>query len=559
METKKSKKKILVLLGVTAALAVIAIVTAVVFFWGKNKEKEQEYRLIKVAAFSGRVMLTRNDKEDDVFEGMKLKSKDMITTHANASVELLVDSDKYIMAEENTCFSITSKGDKKNGKFTIKLEYGTTLVEIDNKLNEGSKFEVHTPNAITAVRGTTFNVTYDKEAHVTEVAVEKGMVEVSTDTETGMVEAGNTIFVQDNGTLTRERPDTFWDEGVTKGRWPIPEYTDEIAIYMSNVSMWELEKDFGVKQLKDWVLVRAESEDGIAFSREDVFLFYGIADEREYKEELGKTKSGASEYQAKYLTNKDGESVTMIARRSSAPDKIYQADYYLKREDGYYFHISIRDGSKESEDVVDYERYVALTSKCYFVWDVKKNGTEEAAAREVLAKEYMTLFRGEPNAIKLNFLLSVVQSSLTSGNTSYVKTALNKIYYNQNNPDCYSRVIRTDGGSDYEIAELNKLFSAITDDTINETNIPPISRIDEEYLVYQPCTATEAGSTTVTIEKVTLDEKAKLVVEYSFRTNYGSSGKTGETGTTKAYFKKASDGRYVLDYAEVVSKQRFEE
>lgn len=48
----------------------------------------------------------------------------------------------------------------------IELKYGTSLIEIENKLEDGSTFEVETPNASLSVRGTTFEARYGENGEI---------------------------------------------------------------------------------------------------------------------------------------------------------------------------------------------------------------------------------------------------------------------------------------------------------------------------------------------------------------------------------------------------------
>lgn len=190
------KKKGLLLVGILALVAIVAVVVAVVVSKG--------YRVIKVEEFEGEVILERASEEKEVFEGLKLKSEDTMTTEEDGLVELLVDEDKHILAKENTCFTIQSNGNNKEGKLTIELEYGTSLVEIENKLPDGYDVEVETPNASMSVRGTTFEVGYDKATKVTKLIVTEGKVKVKVKgkKESMNVEAGEGVIIQDDEIIT---------------------------------------------------------------------------------------------------------------------------------------------------------------------------------------------------------------------------------------------------------------------------------------------------------------------------------------------------------------------
>lgn len=185
----KKSKRMPILIG-AAVIAVIAIVVVVVIM-------NQGYRVIKVESFDGDVMLERDASITDIFEDMNLKSEDMVTTGAAGVIALWADTDKHIAATENTCFTIVSNGDETKGTLKIELQYGTALIEIENKLPDGSSFEVETPNASLSVRGTIFEVTYIPETNTTILKVTDGSVQVDTNVETGIVNAGEMAIITD--------------------------------------------------------------------------------------------------------------------------------------------------------------------------------------------------------------------------------------------------------------------------------------------------------------------------------------------------------------------------
>ncbi len=175
------------ILTVVAAIATVLVIT----FAGK---KEDVYRVVKINHFEGEVTVLRDEKMN-AFEGLQLISEDTVETGESSKAELLADSDKHILAEENTKFVLKATGTEKSGNITINLLYGTSLIEIENKLSEESYFEVTTPNATLSVRGTTFEVNYDEETETTSVEVIEGVVAVTSEDKTEELTAGKTAVV----------------------------------------------------------------------------------------------------------------------------------------------------------------------------------------------------------------------------------------------------------------------------------------------------------------------------------------------------------------------------
>ncbi len=203
-------KKLLVLIGAVALVVIAAVVTILMVI---NKG----HRVIKVESFSGNVALERDESEKDIFKNMNLKTQDVITTGADGLIGLLVDDDKNIAAVENTCFTIVSKGNEKKGSLKIELKYGTSLIEIKNKLPEGSTFEVETSNASLSVKGTIFEVTYTPDTQTTVLKVTKGCVQADTKTKSDKVNAGETAIIkEDNIEISKTSDDKNNDKDDDK-------------------------------------------------------------------------------------------------------------------------------------------------------------------------------------------------------------------------------------------------------------------------------------------------------------------------------------------------------
>ena len=161
---KKDKFKGFIPLVCTTLIIVGITVAAVIWMF----DRVDAYRVIKIEEHNGEILLQHEEKEMTMSEnnqycGMNLQSGDVVTTYDAAHMVLLLDSDKYVYADENSCFSVMTADNEENRKIKINLEYGKALCEIENKLSEEATFEVETPNATASVRGTIFGVYYDVE------------------------------------------------------------------------------------------------------------------------------------------------------------------------------------------------------------------------------------------------------------------------------------------------------------------------------------------------------------------------------------------------------------
>lgn len=184
-------------------VAILTITVMLVACGSSEVSESEEFRVIKVSSFSGGNNIIRSEETMEAFEGMSLLSDDRVEVQESALLELLVDDDKHIAASESTIFRILATGNKDNGSVCIKLISGEALFTIDNKLSEGSTFEVKTPNASLSVRGTTFKVGYDPVIEATTVEVIEGTVEVKSAEETNMLTSDdNEIVIVGNADYT---------------------------------------------------------------------------------------------------------------------------------------------------------------------------------------------------------------------------------------------------------------------------------------------------------------------------------------------------------------------
>lgn len=335
----RKKKKILF---ITVPVILVIIVAAVIFFAvGKG------HRVIKVKSFVGQVSLERDSSDKEMVEGMNLKSKDTVTTGEDGLVELLVDEDKHIVAEANTSFIITSSGNEKSGKLKIELLYGTSLIEIENKLSGDSSVEVETPNATLSVRGTTFETTYSEDENTTKVKVSDGVVSVETDKETVSVEAGNMATVK--------------DDEIKISPLPI-EYENEIAFFKEfdyQGTDYTVIVRINVKKLVGW------SCDSYTFEKDGIKLEYDLFT-KDQLDELIEGKEAAGHIKATdYKKNDDETTIICLTYNYDGDEKLYQ--YFKEVEDERYISIAVSDeNNKETSEETTIDTFLPLTNECYY-------------------------------------------------------------------------------------------------------------------------------------------------------------------------------------------------
>lgn len=169
------------------SVVVVALIGIIAFFLGKD----EGYRLIQVYQVNGEATIEReNVGSMEAYENLNLLSGDKVTTMAESNLRLKLDEDKFLFAEADTIMELVATGDAKSSRTNINLLQGAVTIEVQNKLEESASFEVTTPNAVMAVRGTVFriNTDVDEEGNpITKVMIFEGVVGVQKVNENGEI------------------------------------------------------------------------------------------------------------------------------------------------------------------------------------------------------------------------------------------------------------------------------------------------------------------------------------------------------------------------------------
>ncbi len=143
-------------------------------------------RIAKADKVSGTVEVRRSNKGEwkELSQRGLIKTGDVVRTGADGQAEFKwADGTRWkvmpsteIVVKKST-YNMVRKADQSQ----LMLNSGKVFVRIIKTLQPSSNFEVETPTAVAAVRGTIFSV--EVKNGVTEVAVFKGKVKVSSDNE----------------------------------------------------------------------------------------------------------------------------------------------------------------------------------------------------------------------------------------------------------------------------------------------------------------------------------------------------------------------------------------
>ena len=370
---KKANKKFLIIIAIII-IAVIAVVGTILLIGNGG------HRVIKVDKVSGEASLVREETKQEIYEGSNLKSQDAVITGQDGQVELLVDSDKHIWAQENTKFKVVSSGNENKGKLKIELQYGTSLVEIEEKLPEGAFFEVETPNATVGVRGTIFETSYYEEENKTVVQVTSGVVEVISDTESVMVEAGQSaVVVDDDVELVDDTENT--DASGESNSNVVETYVEDANLpimYSTNSNAFELAYQMTtdgigvfVKNLKDFTpeIKGDEYTKNFYLNNKDMSIEYVVYRKEGVNVVLNAIKDTTEAFEIQSLdtmVNQDGNTVLAFKYLVKYDNHVVYS-YIKKISDDMYLWIALEDktdGQIFGEDTFD--TYLPLTMNCYY-------------------------------------------------------------------------------------------------------------------------------------------------------------------------------------------------
>ena len=191
--------------------SVVAVAAAAVFIF--IALTKTQYRTIQIYEMEGTATIEREGTGTiEAAENLYLESGDRVTVPSGSTMRLKLDDDKYVMVEENSELTIVAEGTKEDSLTSIKLEKGAITNEIRKMLSEKSSYEVTTPNAVIAVRGTVFRVAVwvdENGVLYTRVDTFEGLVAVrrilpdgTIQEEDAQISGGNDVIIFMDGKVT---------------------------------------------------------------------------------------------------------------------------------------------------------------------------------------------------------------------------------------------------------------------------------------------------------------------------------------------------------------------
>ncbi|MGN1100676.1 MAG: FecR domain-containing protein, partial [Huintestinicola sp.] len=189
----------------------VAVTSAAAVAVGVAVTKEDAYRVLKVFEMTGSAVVERSGSGSlDAYVGMNLESGDTLTVSDDSTLRISMDSDKYVLLDSGTVLELTAAGTSSDSRTSINLKQGTILNEITTPLSANSSYEVATPKATMAVRGTSFtvSVTDDSEGgYIIREDTFNGMVEVTLFDAVGNPQNNKALVPEDKGVTIRTERD----------------------------------------------------------------------------------------------------------------------------------------------------------------------------------------------------------------------------------------------------------------------------------------------------------------------------------------------------------------
>lgn len=161
---------------------------------------------IVVTGLQGEAVLTVDGSDVPVKEGMEISEGGVLKSNSQGVVDVSIRGNSGFRFLPDTKAIFTSTDPKR---MKIELENGNLLARFKNKVDPDSTFEVETPAAVLAVRGTQFwgRVTSPQENSMTSFAVRDGVVNVTAKVsgEGYILKGGDAIDLADDNTVPRLR------------------------------------------------------------------------------------------------------------------------------------------------------------------------------------------------------------------------------------------------------------------------------------------------------------------------------------------------------------------
>ena len=197
-----SRKTVIILLMVIMALTAVS--------WAVS----DKWKLVIKVAGTVESQFSGQSKWEEIWQSRMLQDGDRTRTLANSRARIKLSDNSLVTLGQNTEVELSKyQVEQKSNVVELKLLFGKIRNNVAKSKNKKVKYEVKTPNAVLAARGTDFFVEYSNETAgeqpqggVTKLIVFSDTVELTAGGRTVLIHQGNSAMVGASGNITVNPP-----------------------------------------------------------------------------------------------------------------------------------------------------------------------------------------------------------------------------------------------------------------------------------------------------------------------------------------------------------------
>lgn len=196
-----SRKTVIILLMVLMALTAVS--------WAVS----DKWKLVIKVAGTVESQFAGQSKWEEVWQSRMLQDGDRTRTLANSRARIKLSDNSLVTLGQNTEVELSKyQVEQKSNVVELKLMFGKIRNNVAKSKDKKVQYEVKTPNAVLAARGTDFYVEYSNETAgepqggVTKLIVFSDTVELTAGGQTILIHQGNSAMVGASGNIVVNPP-----------------------------------------------------------------------------------------------------------------------------------------------------------------------------------------------------------------------------------------------------------------------------------------------------------------------------------------------------------------
>ncbi len=193
----------------TVIILLIAIMALTAVSWAVS----DKWKLVIKVAGTVESQFGGQSKWEEIWQSRMLQDGDKARTLANSRARIKLSDNSLVTLGQNTEVELSKyQVEQKSNVVELKLLFGKIRNNVAKSKDKKVKYEVKTPNAVLAARGTDFYVEYSNETAgepqggVTRLIVFSDTVELTAGGQTVLVHQGNSAMVGASGNIVVNPP-----------------------------------------------------------------------------------------------------------------------------------------------------------------------------------------------------------------------------------------------------------------------------------------------------------------------------------------------------------------